>query len=88
MDIVPSSDDMILEARGPPQYIDRVHAGLPADVHFDVYMSRIERPVVRGKVAVVSADSLADAKTGSALDFSTAATNSGISCSMMWALPL
>lgn len=64
LDIVPEGDELILEARVAPQYIDRVHAGLPADVHFDAYMSRAERPVIAGKVLVVSADVLADSRTG------------------------
>jgi membrane fusion protein, protease secretion system len=64
MDIVPAADETIVEARVAPQYIDRVRPGLPADLHFDAYMSRVERPVVRGEVAVVSADALADARTG------------------------
>jgi membrane fusion protein, protease secretion system len=64
MDIVPVGDELIIEAQVAPQYIDRVRVGLPADLHFDAYMSRIERPVIRGKVAVVSADALTDARTG------------------------
>ena len=64
LDIVPEGDELILEARVAPQYIDRVHAGLPADVHFDAYMSRAERPVIAGSVLVVSADVLADSRTG------------------------
>jgi protease secretion system membrane fusion protein len=64
MDIVPAGDETIVEARVAPQYIDRVRPGLPADLHFDAYMSRIERPVVTGKVAVVSADALVDSRSG------------------------
>lgn len=64
MDIVPEGDELIVEAQVPPQYIDRVHAGLPADVHFDAYMDRAERPVVSGKVTVVSADVLTDTRSG------------------------
>lgn len=66
MDIVPEGDELIVEAQVPPQYIDRVHAELPADVHFDAYMSRPDRPVLKGKVSVVSADSLTDSRTGTA----------------------
>jgi HlyD family type I secretion membrane fusion protein len=64
MDIVPQDDALIVEAQLPPQYIDRVHPGLPADMHFDAYMSRAERPVIRGKVVVVSADALTDPRSG------------------------
>lgn len=64
LDIVPEGDKLIVEARIAPQYVDRVHAGLPADVHFDAYMSRAERPVISGTVAVVSADALLDERSG------------------------
>ncbi len=64
LDIVPDGDDLIVEAQVPTQYIDRVHAGLPANVHFDAYMSRAERPVIEGTVSVVSADALVDPRTG------------------------
>jgi HlyD family type I secretion membrane fusion protein len=66
MDIVPAGDELIVEAQVPPQYIDRVRAGLPADVHFDAYQSHAERPVVRGSVRVVSADALAEPRSGAA----------------------
>jgi protease secretion system membrane fusion protein len=64
LDIVPEGDELIVEARIQPQYIDRVHAGLPADVHFDAYMHKAKRPLVSGKVAVVSADALTDERSG------------------------
>lgn len=64
LDLVPEGDNLIVEARIAPQYVDRVHAGLPADVHFDAYMSRAERPVISGTVAVVSADALLDERSG------------------------
>ncbi|MBS1191148.1 MAG: HlyD family type secretion periplasmic adaptor subunit [Rhodocyclaceae bacterium] len=64
LDMVPLGDQLIVEAKAPPQYIDRLHAGLPADVHFDAYASRVERPVMRGTVDVVSADSLIDQRSG------------------------
>jgi membrane fusion protein, type I secretion system len=64
VDIVPQGEELIVEARVPPQYIDRVHAGLPADIHFDAYMNRAERPVITGKVSVVSADALTDPRLG------------------------
>ncbi|HEY5899284.1 MAG TPA: HlyD family type I secretion periplasmic adaptor subunit [Burkholderiales bacterium] len=64
MEIVPSGDDLVVEARLAPQYIDRVHPGLPVHLHFDAYMNRADRPVIGGKVDVVSADALTDTKTG------------------------
>lgn len=64
MDIVPDTDDLIVEAQLAPQYVDRVHAGFPADVHFNASMNHANRPVIAGKVALVSADVLTDARTG------------------------
>jgi protease secretion system membrane fusion protein len=64
MDIVPKADALVIEAKIDPQHIDRLHAGLPADVHFDAYSHRVERPVVTGRVDVVSADALLDQRSG------------------------
>lgn len=64
MDIVPDGDDLVAEAQLPPQYIDRVHAGLPADVHFDAYVSLASRPTLAGEVDVVSADVITDPRSG------------------------
>lgn len=64
MDIVPDADGLVIEARMAPQYVDRVHAGLAADVHLDAYASRADRPVIEGKVQVVSADALTDERSG------------------------
>ena len=64
LDIVPLDDEVIVEARMAPQHIDRLHVGLPADVHLEAYANRAEQPVVTGQIKVVSADALVDAKTG------------------------
>ncbi len=64
MDIVPDDDNLIIEARLAPQYIDRVHPGLQADVHFDAYSARVDRPVITGEVTMVSADVLTDPRSG------------------------
>ena len=64
MDIVPENDALVVEARVAPQYIDSLHAGLPADLHFDAYASRAQRPVIRGELTVISADALKDERTG------------------------
>jgi len=64
LDIVPASDELIVEAQVAPQYIDRVRAGLPAEVHFDAYMASADRPIVSGEVKVVSADALTDQRSG------------------------
>lgn len=64
LDIVPEGDGLIIEAQVAPQHIDRIYPGLSADVHFDAYMARAERPVITGVVEVVSADALTDARSG------------------------
>jgi protease secretion system membrane fusion protein len=64
MEIVPDGDDLVVEAQLPPQYIDRVHPGLAADVHFDAYVSLANRPVLPGQVDVVSADVITDQRSG------------------------
>lgn len=64
VDIVPAGDDLMVEAQVAPQHVDRIRAGLPADVHFDAYVNRVAQPVVAGKVVVVSADALIDPRTG------------------------
>lgn len=64
LDIVPEGDELVIEAQVQPQYVDRIRAGLPAEVHFDAYVSRARRPIVRGTVKTVSADVLTDSRTG------------------------
>ncbi len=63
LDLVPLNDTLVLEARVAPVDIDEVHAGLPAQVHLLAYKSR-NLPRIEGLVREVSADRLADAKTG------------------------
>ncbi len=64
LDIVPAEDSLVVEAQVQPQYIDRVRVGLPADIHFDAFVGRIDGPVVAGNVITVSADALSDPRTG------------------------
>ncbi len=64
MDLVPENDELVVVAQLSPLYVDRVHAGLSAAVHFDSYISFARRPVVTGKVTTVSADALTDSRTG------------------------
>ncbi len=63
MDIVPSSQTLLLEARVAPHMIDRVQADLPVDVRFSSF-AHSPQLVVEGKVASVSADLLIDNHTG------------------------
>jgi HlyD family type I secretion membrane fusion protein len=64
MEIVPEGDVLIVEGQVPPQYIDRIRAGLPADIHFDAYTNQVKQPVITGKVTTVSADALTDPRSG------------------------
>ncbi len=64
MDIVPKGDKLVMEAQIPPQYIDRVRPGLPADIRFDAYATRAKTSLIEGKLEVVSADALTDPRTG------------------------
>lgn len=64
VDIVPSGDEFIVEARVPPQHVDRVQPGLPAEIHFDAHLGRATPVVAAGRVTVVSADALTDPRTG------------------------
>lgn len=63
MDIVPSSQSLLLEARVAPHMIDRVQADLPVDVRFSSF-AHSPQLVVEGKVVSVSADLLIDNHTG------------------------
>ena len=61
MDIVPVGEALLLEAKVAPHLIDRVHAGLPAAIHFQGFV-RQPQLVVEGSVISVSADLLSDAQ--------------------------
>ena len=59
MDIIPSGDGMILEIQIPSHLIDRLHAGMPADITFQSFVN-LPSLVVGGKLISVSADIIAD----------------------------
>jgi HlyD family type I secretion membrane fusion protein len=65
MDIVPSRDALVVEARIAPRDIDAVRPGLHADVHFLSFDGRLAG-AWPGHVEQVSADSMTDARTGAA----------------------
>jgi protease secretion system membrane fusion protein len=62
MDIVPNDEPLLLEAHVQPQFIDRVHAGLPVDIRFSAF-SHSPSLVVDGKVLSVSGDLITDQPT-------------------------
>lgn len=63
MDIVPSDERLIVEARIDPQDIDVVHDGLEAQVRLTAFNQRNTLPV-NGRVVSVSADHLVDEANG------------------------
>jgi len=65
MEIVPSNDRFVIEARINPLDIDVVREGLEARVHFLALSQRNQRPL-EGVLDHVSADSLIDEQTGAA----------------------
>ena len=65
MEIVPSGDKLIVEAKVNPLDIDVIHKGLPARVRFTAFSQRNLLPV-EGTVTDISADSLIDDQTGAA----------------------
>jgi membrane fusion protein, protease secretion system len=65
MDIVPDNESLVLETRVPPHMIDRVHAGLSANVRFSAF-AHSPQLVVEGKVISVSGDLLTDPQQNNA----------------------
>ncbi len=63
LDIVPTDDILVVEAKLRPDDIDSVHIGLSAQVRLIAYRQRTT-PYVGGKLVRVSADLLVDEATG------------------------
>ena len=63
LDVVPSHDELVIEAMIDPRDIEEVKSGLPAHVHLTSINRRRQEPLF-GEVADVSADRLVDAQTG------------------------
>lgn len=59
MDVVPEGEPLLLEARVAPHLIDKVQAGLPADVRFTAF-AHSPQLVVAGTVMSISGDLLTD----------------------------
>jgi protease secretion system membrane fusion protein len=59
MDVVPAGEPLLLEARVAPHLIDKVHAGLPADVRFSAF-AHSPQLVVGGNIESISGDLLTD----------------------------
>lgn len=63
LDIVPENEELIVEARVPPQDIDRVYVGAEAKVRFSAFKTSTT-PTVVGLVTEISADRFEDRDTG------------------------
>lgn len=57
MEIVPTENRLIVNAKVPTNLIDKVHVGLDADMRFTAF-NLITTPVIPGKVLLVGADKL------------------------------
>ncbi len=65
LDVVPSDEELVVQASVDPRDIEQVHAGLPAHVELVAFNRRVRTPI-EGMVRIVSADSLTDPLTGAA----------------------
>lgn len=63
MQIVPSADDLVVEARVAPKDIDQIRSGQQATLRLSAF-SRENTPEVEGEVERVSPDLIEDQKTG------------------------
>lgn len=63
MEIVPTHDRLIVEAKARPEDIDRLRLDLPAGVKLSAFDQDMI-PELNGRVSYVSADIIEDAKTG------------------------
>lgn len=59
MDIVPIGDGLILEIQVPAHLIDRLQAGMPADITFQSFVN-LPNLVIEGQLISISADIIAD----------------------------
>lgn len=65
LDIVPSEDALLIDARVPVVDIDVVHEGLTAQIHLSAFSNR-GLPRIKGIVRSVSADRIVDEQAGQA----------------------
>lgn len=62
LEIVPSGDELLIEAEVRPNDIDRLYPGMQSEIRFPAFRER-ETPVIQGKVRALSRDRLADEAT-------------------------
>lgn len=63
MNVVPSNDGFVVEARVPDRDIDNIYKGQEAEIRFSAFNQRLTN-VIEGEVANVSADTFEDEATG------------------------
>ena len=63
MDIVPASEELIVEAQVSPMDIDRIAVGRPVDIRFSAFKSSTT-PVIGGTLVQISADRLTNKDNG------------------------
>ena len=63
MDIVPTGNDLTVEAKVNVNDIHDLHPGMRAELHFTAYKQRVS-PVIHGELIEVAADRLTDERTG------------------------
>jgi HlyD family secretion protein/epimerase transport system membrane fusion protein len=63
LEIVPDSEELLIDARVSPMDIDVVRAGLPARVVLPAFQQR-HMPQIQGRVRQISADAITDRQTG------------------------
>ena len=65
MDIVPASEELIVEAQVSPIDIDRIAIGTRVNIRFSAFKSSTT-PVIEGKLVQISADRLTNKDSGTA----------------------
>ncbi len=63
MEVVPSGDGFVVEARVPDRDVDNVYRGQEAEIRFSAFNQRLSN-VIEGEVIHVSADTFQDEATG------------------------
>jgi len=63
LDIVPTGNDLTVEAKVNVNDIHNLHPGMRAELHFTAYKQRVI-PVIHGELIEVAADRLTDERTG------------------------
>ena len=63
MEIVPAADALVVEGQLAVNLVDKVHPGLPVELHFSAFNAN-ETPQIAGEVMQVSADRSVDERSG------------------------